>query len=51
MDNITGSMGYKVVQWATGGVGKEALRGIIQHPQLERKLCILTIFEHRSIKR
>jgi 2,4-diaminopentanoate dehydrogenase len=28
-------MGYKVVQWATGGVGKEALRGIIQHPQLE----------------
>lgn len=25
-------MGYKVVQWATDGVGKEALRGIIQHP-------------------
>jgi 4-hydroxy-tetrahydrodipicolinate reductase len=28
-------MAYRVVQWATGGVGKEALRGIIQNPQLE----------------
>jgi 2,4-diaminopentanoate dehydrogenase len=28
-------MVYKVVQWATGGVGTEALRGILQHPQLE----------------
>ncbi|AMN46240.1 4-hydroxy-tetrahydrodipicolinate reductase [Steroidobacter denitrificans] len=28
-------MTYKVVQWATGGVGIEALRGILQHPGLE----------------
>jgi hypothetical protein len=28
-------MTYRVIQWATGGVGTEALRGIIQHPQLE----------------
>ena len=26
---------YKVVQWATGGVGGEALKAIIMHPQLE----------------
>lgn len=26
---------FKVIQWATGGVGAEALRGIIEHPQLE----------------
>lgn len=28
-------MTYKVVQWATGNVGIEALRGILQHPELE----------------
>ncbi|MBP1689120.1 MAG: 4-hydroxy-tetrahydrodipicolinate reductase [Deltaproteobacteria bacterium] len=28
-------MAYKVVQWATGGVGMEALRGILRNPQLE----------------
>lgn len=28
-------MAYRVVQWATGGVGKESLRSILQHPQLE----------------
>src|SRR5437764_2942316 len=26
---------YKVIQWATGNVGQLALRGIIQHPELE----------------
>jgi 4-hydroxy-tetrahydrodipicolinate reductase len=26
---------YKVVQWATGNVGQLALRGIIEHPELE----------------
>ena len=26
---------YKVIQWATGVVGKNALKGIIQHPKLE----------------
>lgn len=26
---------YKVIQWSTGNVGKLALRGILQHPQLE----------------
>ena len=26
---------YKVYQWATGVVGKSALRGILHHPKLE----------------
>ena len=26
---------YKVIQWATGVVGKAALTGIIRHPRLE----------------
>src|ERR1700742_1057167 len=26
---------YKVIQWATGNVGRHSLRGIIQHPELE----------------
>jgi hypothetical protein len=29
------SQRYKVVQWATGQVGMPALRGIIEHPELE----------------
>lgn len=28
-------MAYRVVQWATGGVGMESLRGILRHPHLE----------------
>jgi len=28
-------MPYRVVQWATGGVGMESLRAILRHPQLE----------------
>ncbi len=28
-------MGLRVVQWATGNVGRYALRGILQHPELE----------------
>ena len=28
-------MPYKVIQWATGNVGQLALRGIIEHPDLE----------------
>src|SRR5205807_5330393 len=28
-------MPYKVIQWATGNVGHFALRGIIEHPELE----------------
>src|SRR5436305_15271457 len=28
-------MPYKVIQWATGNVGHLALRGIIEHPDLE----------------
>jgi hypothetical protein len=26
---------YRVIQWATGNVGREALRGVLEHPQLE----------------
>jgi len=28
-------MGYRVIQWSTGNVGRYALRGIINHPELE----------------
>jgi hypothetical protein len=28
-------MGYKVIQWATGGVGRAAMEGILDHPELE----------------
>jgi hypothetical protein len=28
-------MRYRVIQWATGFVGKEAVRGIVAHPELE----------------
>ncbi|MGD0312014.1 MAG: dihydrodipicolinate reductase [Acidimicrobiales bacterium] len=30
-----GSMALRVVQWATGPVGREALRAIIEHPELD----------------
>jgi hypothetical protein len=32
---MTTNRTYKVIQWATGGVGAEALKGILMHPQLE----------------
>ena len=28
-------MGYRVIQWATGGVGRAAIQGIVEHPDLE----------------
>lgn len=28
-------MTYKVIQWTTGGVGRDAVAGILQHPELE----------------
>ncbi|MBW2272058.1 MAG: dihydrodipicolinate reductase [Deltaproteobacteria bacterium] len=28
-------MTYRVIQWATGGVGKAAIQGIVAHPELE----------------
>ncbi len=28
-------MSYRVIQWATGGVGKAAIEGILDHPDLE----------------
>ncbi len=33
------NVGYRVIQWATGNVGKEALRGILAHPDLELAGC------------
>jgi len=32
-------MTYRVVQWATGGVGRAAIQGILSHPQLELVGC------------
>ena len=32
-------MTYKVIQWATGGVGRAALEGILDHPELELVGC------------
>ena len=28
-------MGYRVIQWATGSMGKTCLRAVIDHPDLE----------------
>jgi hypothetical protein len=32
-------MGLRVVQWATGGVGVAAIKGVIEHPDLELAGC------------
>jgi hypothetical protein len=32
-------MGLRVVQWATGGVGVAAIRGVLEHPDLELAGC------------
>src|SRR5580658_2358480 len=28
-------MGFRVIQWATGGVGRAAIEGVLDHPDLE----------------
>ncbi|MDR3650650.1 MAG: hypothetical protein P4L20_16280 [Acidimicrobiales bacterium] len=28
-------MGFRVIQWATGGVGRAAMEGVLEHPDLE----------------
>jgi len=30
---------YRVIQWATGGVGRAAVAGILAHPELELVGC------------
>lgn len=32
-------MTYRVIQWATGGVGRAAIEGILRHPELELVGC------------
>src|SRR5262245_3898069 len=32
-------MSFRVIQWATGGVGRAALEGILDHPELELVGC------------
>jgi hypothetical protein len=32
-------MAFRVIQWATGGVGKAAIQGILDHPELELVGC------------
>ena len=32
-------MAYRVIQWATGGVGRAAIQGIVNHPELELVGC------------
>ena len=32
-------MAYKVIQWATGGVGKAAIEAVLDHPELELVGC------------
>lgn len=32
-------MTYKIIQWATGAMGKTCLRAIIDHPELELALA------------
>ena len=28
-------MSFRVIQWATGGVGRAAMEGVLAHPELE----------------
>ncbi|HKJ23878.1 MAG TPA: dihydrodipicolinate reductase [Myxococcota bacterium] len=32
-------MAWRVIQWATGGVGRAAIRGVVSHPELELVGC------------
>ena len=32
-------MRYRIIQWATGGVGRAAIEGIVKHPELELVGC------------
>ncbi|MFD4180330.1 dihydrodipicolinate reductase [Rhodococcus sp. NPDC058514] len=32
-------MAYRVIQWATGGVGRAAIEGVLRHPELELVGC------------
>ena len=32
-------MPHRVIQWATGNVGKQAIRGVLAHPDLELVGC------------
>jgi hypothetical protein len=32
-------MAYRVIQWATGNVGRAAVEGILAHPELELAGC------------
>ncbi len=32
-------MTFRVIQWATGGVGRAAIEGILDHPELELVGC------------
>ena len=34
-----GGVAYRVIQWATGGVGRAAIEGILDHPELELVGC------------
>jgi hypothetical protein len=34
-------VGLRVIQWATGGVGKAAIEGILDHPELELAGCLV----------
>jgi 2,4-diaminopentanoate dehydrogenase len=34
-------MSLRVIQWATGGVGKAAIEGILDHPELELAGCLV----------
>ena len=32
-------MTYRIIQWATGGVGRASIEGIVSHPELELVGC------------
>src|SRR5262249_35825091 len=38
-DSRESRMQYRVIQWATGGVGRAAIQGIVDHPELELGGC------------
>lgn len=42
-------MAYRVVQWATGGMGRNCLRALIDHPAMQ--LCGVHVYDPRKVGR
>ena len=51
MGRISEAMSYRVIQWATGGVGRAAIEGVLEHPDLELVGCWVHLRGQRRSRR